>query len=189
MYNKNSLLNIINKCICETKSISEIGWITLSNYIHNLSYYIIIHNYPKFIQNHEDIAQSFLLHLYENKMERLKKYNSDIATPFTWLSSCLRNFIHNYIKKQENLKLKLSINENLYDFTENNINNKLFFDDIINFAENYLTNNEIEILILYYFNNYKTKQISNILNISHDCVRRHKCNGIKKLKKFKKFFL
>lgn len=111
----------------------------------------------------EDAVQETIVSAYESihKLKNTSKFKTWLVTIL--INQC--NRIYNEQNKLKNAYCKYGLNENCETATQDNIN--LQFDNLMSL----LNPDERTILVLYYSEGYKTKEIAHILNMNESTVR------------------
>lgn len=126
-----------------------------------------------------DAIQETIITIYEsiNKLSKVSSFKS-------WMIKILINKCNDIYRKNNNFKNVINSISECDNYVSTDINNDLNigFDDLIK-PLNY---EERVIVILYYMEGYKTREISEILKIKHNTVRSMLLRAKSKLKDFLK---
>ena len=129
------------------------------------SHYQILYNFGlKFLQNTEveDCIQSVFLYVLQHR-----KSSKKVSNVKAYLITSLRN---NIIKFQKNREVNFAIIENLLIAEQISISKEHLVQEVQKILQK-LTPRENEIIKLKYFQNYKNKEISELLGIKYQTVR------------------
>ncbi|MDE6661525.1 MAG: sigma-70 family RNA polymerase sigma factor [Anaeroplasmataceae bacterium] len=125
--------------------------------------YTICYGYTKNTKDAEDILQEVFLKYLNRKIEF-----KDILQEKYWLIRVTINACKNYVKSSFNTRVTLS-QEILEAYPENSLKKET---DVLARIVKHLPKKYKEVIILYYYNSYKTNEMALILNISLSAVKK-----------------
>ena len=137
----------------------------------------LIYDYLGNYDEAKDAAQD----VFVKAFEKLKYFNQK-AEFKTWLYRIAINTSIYYLRKRKSMldsqkNIQSTLSENLNDNTEIELWDDLFYD-----AVNALSENQYSAIVLKYFHDKSTKEISEILECDINTIRVHLHRGIQKLK-------
>lgn len=126
----------------------------------------------------DDIIQETMLESYKNlkKLKELSKFKK-------WIIKILINKCNKFYKQKYKEAANKSINTEYYDIANNtndfkDIESKIDFYSIISF----LNYEERIVLVLYYLEKYKVKEIQEVTKMNENAINIHLCRARKKIK-------
>jgi len=137
----------------------------------------LVYDYLGNYEEAKDAAQDVFVKAFEN----LKFFNQE-AEFKTWLYRIAINTSIDYLRKRKSIldnqnKIQSTLSENMNDNAEIEL-----WDDLFNDAINNLSENQYSAIVLKYFHDKSTKEISEILECDINTTRVHLHRGIQKLK-------
>lgn len=137
------------------------------NLLSNIAYSYTLNKFDA-----EDVVQEVFIKYYRIN----KKFNNKLEEKY-WLIRVTINKSLDFIKQNKKEVLINNESINILQNSEDNKKNEEIYDCVCSLKDNYKT-----IIILFYYNNYNIKEISNILKISESNVTTRLNRAKKKLK-------
>lgn len=137
----------------------------------------LVYDYLGNYDEAKDAAQDVFMKAYQN----LKQFNQN-AKFKTWIYRIAMNTSIDYLRKRKSMsEVQNKIESDNHDMFIDNSENVLW-DDRFKDAINTLSENQYSTVVLKYFHEKSTAEISNILECDINTVRVHLYRGIEKLK-------
>ena len=123
----------------------------------------------------EDAAQEFFLNIIK------KDYQTEITNPTAWVYACAENIAKRMISKECDSVCLDTIDHTIITNNLSILSKEELFGDLYE-ELNKLSNEEIHIIYLIYWEGYNLKEIAEILGITYSSARQKHSRAIKKLK-------